>query len=260
MTYIDRLNCFYRHIVYNDLPPHAQLTYLHLLNVANQLGWQEKFCITDRRLETLTGLSSKAIADAKRILKDRFVTINTNKKKPRQGSCYSLLNLLHSIESKTESKTESKRESKTESKIRSKPDSLPSISMPKIKEREEDGDTAGATADAGARETTLNTEIVNLWRGDIGELGGWVYQKLFDLQQRFGVEKLKYAITEGIEIHGATLGVRYVQRVLENPQERPQKSKGARKIEKSDNVERTERKSSGLQRDYDRAFGFDEDD
>ena len=83
----------------------------------------------------------------------------------------------------------------------------------------------------------MNAEIENLWRGDIGELGSYVYQKLFELQQRYGVEKLRYAVTEGIEIHGATLGVRYVQRILENPKARSQKTKGATKIERNDRVE-----------------------
>lgn len=206
MTYIDRLNCFYRHLVYNDLPPHAQLTYLHLLNVANQTGWQEKFCITDRRLETLTGLSSKAIADAKRILKDRFVTINTNKHKPRQGSCYTLLNLLHSMESKTESKTESKAESKAESKIRSKPDSLPSISISKIKEGEGDTDGAG-----------LSSAIARAW-GD-----GLDWNSAYDLkaqEERYGVDAVVKAINASKNsLGGRKLTVPYVVGTLRRMKE-----------------------------------------
>ena len=230
VTYIDRLNQFYRHLVYNDLPPHAQLTYLHLLNVANQLGWQEKFCITDRRLETLTGLSSKAIADAKRILKDRFVTINTNKKKPRQGSCYSLLNLLHSIESKTESKKESKREGKTESKIGGKPDSLPSISISKIKEEERDTDGAGV-CDA------LNTAIKTAW-GD-----GLDWNNSYDLgalQEQYGVDAVVKAINAAKNsLKGRPLTVPYLRGTLERMnQERSDEN--VQKNRKSNAVERND--------------------
>ena len=126
MTYIDRLNSFYRYVVYNEVPPHAQLVYLHLLNVNNQLEWQEKFCITDRRLETLTGLSKNAVTDAKRILKDRFVEISTDKKKPRQGSCYRLLEILPCMKGKNEGKTEGKTQGKLSN--------IPLLSITKNKE------------------------------------------------------------------------------------------------------------------------------
>ena len=238
VTYIDRLNCFYRHLVYDNLPPHAQLTYLHLLNVANQLGWQEKFCITDRRLETLTGLSSKAIADAKRILKDRFVTINTNKKKPRQGSCYSLLNLLHSMESKTESKTESKRESKTESKIGGKPDSLPSISISKIKEEERDTDGAGVR---------VNGDIFKAW----GEGFNWNSDyALKALQEQYGVDAVVKAINAAKNsLKGRQLTIPYLSAVLR------------RMAEEGENYGRENRtETKRLQRNYDAAFGFDDED
>lgn len=81
MTYTDRLDNFHRYLFYHDVPPHAQLLYFHLLNLNNQLGWQENFCITDRRLEYSTGLSEKLIADAKRILSNiGFVRTKTEKK------------------------------------------------------------------------------------------------------------------------------------------------------------------------------------
>lgn len=220
MTYIDRLNHFYRYIVYNNIPPHAQLVYLHLLNVANQTGWQEKFCITDRRLEILTGLSSKAIADAKRILKDRFVTIKTNKNKPRQGTCYTLLNFLHSMESKTESKTESKKEVKNESKTKSKLDRLPSISISKIKEGEENRDGAGARGcvSAGQGLGKLSETIKAAWGDGLDFNNGY---GLRALEETHGTDAVVKAINAAkSSLRGNPLTIAYVEGTLRNMKER----------------------------------------
>ena len=143
MTYIDRLNYIFRYFVYNNIPPHAQLTCLHLLNVNNQLQWLEEFCITNNRLELLTGLSSKAINDAKRILKESGLwEITTDKNKRRQGSRYKfLLSIESKNDSKNESKTGSKNDSKNDSKNESKNNviSLNNIKKDKDKEREGGG-------------------------------------------------------------------------------------------------------------------------
>lgn len=215
MTYIDRLNSFFRYTVYNDLPPHAQLVYLHLLNIANQLQWQEKFYITDRRLETLTGLSSKAISDAKRILKGRFVTINTDKKNPRRGSCYSLLNSLHSIESKNESKNEGK----TESKNGGKPSTSPSISLSKIKE--EEGDTDGARARVCGAEPTfgkLSAKIIAAWGGEPNWNDAY---DLRALEERHGADAVVKAINAAkISLKGEPLTINYLRGTLRNMKER----------------------------------------
>ena len=247
VTYIDRLNHFYRYIVYNNIPPHAQLFYLHLLNVANQTGWQEKFCITDRRLEILTGLSSKAIADAKRILKDRFVTIKTNKNKPRQGTCYSLLNFLHSMESKTESKTESKREVKSESKIESKLDSLPSITISKIKEGEENTDGAGARVCVGAEQGLgkLSEAIKAAW-GD-----GLDFSNAYDvraLEVTYGTDAVVKAINAAKNsLRGNPLTIAYVEGTLRNMKERSE-----RDVQNN----RNERRSSSNKPAIDERFSY----
>ena len=90
--------------------------------MVNQTGWQKKFCITDRRLEILTGLSSKAIADAKRILKDRFVTIKTNMlnssatARERVGSAYvngTLRNMKERSDSNVQNNRNEQRSSST---------------------------------------------------------------------------------------------------------------------------------------------------
>lgn len=233
MTYIDRLNSFFRHLVYNDLPPHAQLLYLHLLNVANQLQWQEKFCITDRRLETLTGLSSKAISDAKRILKGRFVTINTNKKNPRQGSCYS----LHSIESK--------------------PSTSPSISLSKIKEEEEETDGARArVCGAGATFGKLSAEIIAAW-GD-----GLNWNDAYDLralEERQGVDAVVKAINAAKNsLNGEPLTINYLRGTLRRMKERAEK--GDVSNVRDNRNDQSERPPSQHRRNYDRAFGFDDED
>lgn len=257
MTYIDRLNSFFRHLVYNDLPPHAQLIYLHLLNVANQLQWQEKFCITDRRLETLTGLSSKAISDAKRILKGRFVTINTNKKNPRQGSCYSLLNFLHSMESKNESKTESKTEGKTESKNGGKPSTSPSISLSKIKEEEEETDGARArVCGAGATFGKLSAEIIAAW-GD-----GLNWNDAYDLralEERHKPDAVVKAINAAKNsLNGEPLTINYLRGTLRRMKERAEK--GDVSNVRDNRNDQSERPPSQHRRNYDRAFGFDDED
>lgn len=255
MTYYDRLNQFFRHLVYNNLPPHAQLVYLHLLNHNNQLGWQERFCITDRRLELLTGLSSKAITDAKRILKDRFVTINTNKKKPRQGSAYTLINFLHSMESKTESKKESKTEGKTESKIGGKLDSLPSISVSKIKEREGDTNGAGARVCVSAEPTfgNLNAEIMAAW-GD-----GLDWNNAYDLKAlevRYGSIAVVKAINAAKNsLNGEPLTIPYLRGTLRRMQER---SDSNVRNNRDDGAGRST--SSRPQTNYNAAFGFDDED
>lgn len=224
MTYYDRLNQFFRHIVYNEIPPHAQLVYLHLLNHNNQLGWQEKFCITDRRLELLTGLSKQAVTDAKRILKDRFVTINTDKKKPRKGSAYSFINFLPCIWDKTQGKSEGKNEGKSQGKTQGKPDNLPSISMSKIKEGEKDTDGAGACVCVSAEPNfgKLSAEIKAAW-GD-----GLDWNNAYDLralEERYGSDAVVKAINAAkISLNGEPLTMPYLRGTLRRIQERSEQN------------------------------------
>lgn len=219
MTYYDRLNQFFRHIVYNEIPPHAQLVYLHLLNHNNQLGWQEKFCITDRRLELLTGLSKQSVTDAKRILKDRFVTISTDKKKPRKGSCYTFINFLPYIQGKVEGKTQGKNEGKSQGKMQGKPSISPSISLSKIKE--EEGDTDGARARVCGAEPTfgkLSAKIIAAWDGEPNWNDAY---DLRALEERHGADAVVKAINAAkISLKGEPLTINYLRGTLRNMKER----------------------------------------
>ena len=221
MSFFENWKAFRIRADKENLTPACKVVFYELLGQFNDAFWAEEITLKDSELMRLTQIRSRqTIADAKSRLK--LLGLIDFKASKYYGTTYKLVPLVSSSWSEQTGQQTGQQAGQPER------DSYTHVREDVKTGRQED--KAGATADAGA---TLSAEIVNLWRGDIGELGGWVYQKLLELQQRFGVEKLKYAITEGIEIHGATLGVRYVQRVLENPQERPQK-KGARKVDSDD--------------------------
>lgn len=211
-----------------NLSPACKVIFYELLGQFNDAFWAEEISLKDSELMRLTQIRSRqTIADAKSRLKlSGLIDFTTSK---YSGTTYKLVQLAStSWSEQTGQQTGHQTGQQTGQQTgHRKPDTYIHV-REDIKTLRQEDIIASAVADAGAsaRESTLNQEIINLWRGDVGELGGHVYNVLFALQQRYDVEKVKYAISEGIEIHGATLGVRYVQRVLENPQSKPQKSKG----------------------------------
>lgn len=212
MTYIDRLNAFHRQIVCNNLPPHAQLLYFHLLNINNQLGWQETFCITDRRLEYSTGLSAKSITDAKRVLANSgFIRIKTNKKKPRTGTIYTLTEIfLHSMEYKNGCKNGCK----TEGKNGGKPSNVISFNnvINKKKEREEEEDARAREAPAAA----ISPEVLNAWRGIVGEPNFYERKTLSEWTSEFGAEKIVAALYKAAESNKEPrISIAFVRAILE---------------------------------------------
>ena len=120
ISYIDRLNRFFRYVHYNTLTPAAQLVYLHLLNADNQMDWAEEFNYPLNRLAVDTGLTKPTILAARNLLRDRgLIDFATDPRQPHIGTIYSF--------GKTFGKTFGKK---------SDPNSLPNLlpnSLPKSK-------------------------------------------------------------------------------------------------------------------------------
>ncbi len=70
MTYYDKLNYFFSFNKSNKLSPATQLIYLHILHTWNCLRCVNSFYLSDSELASSTHLGSKAITDAKRVLKN----------------------------------------------------------------------------------------------------------------------------------------------------------------------------------------------
>ena len=211
-----------------NLSTACQAAFYWIIAKFNEAHWGEEIKLKDSELMRLAGIrSNRTMADVKSRLK--LVGLIDFEASKHYGTKYKLVQLASTAWSEqTAQQTAHQTAHQTAQQTAHQERNSYTHVREDIKTLRQEDIIASSAADAGAsaRESTLNQEIINLWRGDIGELGGHVYNVLFDLQQRYGVEKVKYAIREGIEIHGATLGVRYVQRVLENPQSKPQKSKG----------------------------------
>ena len=91
-TYYDALNDFYKLNEQEPLAPAAQLVYLHLLHRNNRLGNRGLVQVSDRALETMTGLAKQSVTRAKQSLKNRgLIDFKTDKTNPRPSPSISSL-------------------------------------------------------------------------------------------------------------------------------------------------------------------------
>lgn len=92
MTYIDRLNCFWQFANVTPLSTGQKLLYLALLDINNGCRWVEWFTVPNTLLQFKTGLSRKAINDARGHLV-QVGLISYKKGKSNQAGSYYIRNL-----------------------------------------------------------------------------------------------------------------------------------------------------------------------
>lgn len=91
-SYYDNLNAFHKVNELEPLPASAQLVMLHLLHKNNCFGNVGQFQMTDTELQRITRLSKVTITESKRLLKNRgFIDFKTDKKNPRKGTYYNII-------------------------------------------------------------------------------------------------------------------------------------------------------------------------
>ena len=82
-SYYDSLNDFFELNEREHLASSAQLVYLHLLHLNDRSGNGGVVQVSDRQLETMTGLAKQSVTRAKQILKNRgLIDFKTQKGKP----------------------------------------------------------------------------------------------------------------------------------------------------------------------------------
>lgn len=204
---LSQINAIFDEILDWNLSGSEQLVLLHLFNAFNHAHWTETIQLSDEMLQSAINqydsngkpASLDTVRRAKQKLKKKGLINFTS----GRGSDFTKYHLVKLYPADTPADT---------------PAHLQTSSMttynPKIRKktrRREEGATA--TSETRVREGVLNQEIVNIWQDKAGKLSSYEYRMLFQFQQKYGTEKVVYAVKESIELN--VLNVRYVQRILE---------------------------------------------
>lgn len=217
---LNQINAIFDVIQKMNLSGNEQLVLLHLYNAFNRAHWTETIRLSDDNLRLLVNqydsngkpASIETIRRTKQKLKTKKL-IDFTSGKGNQVSEYRLVKLYDDVPCEHPANTPSNTPDNTPVELLSNiilsnsPEDVKTV-RPEI-ERNAHANILGKKA--------ISEDIRALWEDNVRMLTGYEYGILSDLQQKFGQEALKKAISVTLDNKGAGAGVGYVRKVLENP-------------------------------------------
>lgn len=279
MSFFDNWKEFLIRAERQKLSTASQAAFYWIIAKFNAAHWAEEIELSDRELMRLTQIrSTKTITDVKSRLKlSGLIDFRTSK---HYGTTYKLVQLAMSSWSDTQGNTQSTTQGNTQTETQSKAGRLVSYTHARAKdvktERLQDTLTTTTTARAHAREggegtgeTANSAPEVKVEQKPIAKVSHsvrhrWIQatwhnpteldeEGLAALEKEFGSEKVFFAIGKANQYKKQpTINLRNVEVVLRGG-DKPQNRKGEVRNGGNDPKPR-------LYTDYNRAFGFDDED
>ena len=209
MGFFENWKVFRTRAEQQKLSPACQAVFYAIIGKFNDAKWARDVDCKDSELQRLTNIrSSKTIADAKSRLKlEGLIDFKTN---CYYGTTYTLVqlapvswsddrteqdgNLLGKVLSKEHSKVLGKELGKELGKVPL--GKSPSLTMSKKDEKKEDGEEARAREAPAA---AISPEVLNAWRGIVGEPNFYERKTLSEWTSEFGAEKIVTALYKAAE-------------------------------------------------------------